>query len=155
VVDFVAGADEIERMFAGGLAGRFVLHIDGKTVGELGAIVRQNGVNAMREVGQEPIEEADRGLSIALLKDFDIDVAGGAVDRNEGVAFAPLQGRQMLQVEVNEAHSCLFKYADARLIRLFALTDPVALETAVNGAAGQLSVDAASHHLDDIVQWQL
>jgi hypothetical protein len=39
VVDVVAGADEIERMLAGRLSGRFVLHIDGKTVGELGAIV--------------------------------------------------------------------------------------------------------------------
>src|ERR1700730_9816523 len=123
-------------MFAGRLAGRFVLHFDGKTGSELGAIVGQNGVNGMREVGQEPGEEADRGLSIALLKDFDIDVAGGAADRHKGVAFTALQGRQMVQVEVNESYSCLFKHADARLLRLFSLTDPMALETAMNGAAG-------------------
>jgi hypothetical protein len=87
--------------------------------------------------------------------DFDIDIAGGAVDRDEGIAFAPLQGRQMLQVEVNEADGCLFKDADAGPVRLLALADAVALEAAMDGAAGQLAVDAAPHHLDDIVQRQL
>jgi hypothetical protein len=41
--------------------------------------------------------------------DFNIDIAGGTVDRDEGIAFAPLQGRQMLQVEVNEADAACSK----------------------------------------------
>ena len=136
MINLTPGADAIEGMSAGRSIARLVLHVDSEAVGELAAIVGQNGVNAMREVGQEPIEEVDRSLGITLLKDFDIDVAGGAVDRNEGIAFASLQGRQMLEVEVNEADSCLFKDADARLIRLFSLTDSMTLETAMNGAAG-------------------
>lgn len=39
VINVVVGADEIERVMAGRPARRLVLHIDGKAVGELGAIV--------------------------------------------------------------------------------------------------------------------
>jgi hypothetical protein len=35
--------------------------------------------------------------------DLDIDVAGGAIDRDKGVALVTLQGRQVLQVDVDEA----------------------------------------------------
>src|SRR6267378_2872341 len=130
VIDLVFGADEIERVMAGGFTGRLVLHVDGKAVGELGAVVGQDGVNAIWEVSQESPEEARRSLGIAPSMDFDIDVAGGAVDRDEGIALAPLQGRQMLQIEVNEADRGLFKDADAGLVRLVALADPMALEAA-------------------------
>jgi len=93
VIDAVVGADEIERVMTGSPSGRLVLHIDGKAVGELGAVVGQDGVNAMREVDQEALEKARRSLGVAPWMDLDIDVAGGPVDRDEGVAFAPLQGR--------------------------------------------------------------
>ena len=155
VIDLLVGADEIERVIAGRPARRLVLHIDGKAVGELGAIVGQDGMNGMWEVGQEALEEARRGLGIAPSMDFDIDVAGGAVDRDEGIAFAPLQGRQMLQVEVNEADSGLFEDADTGPVRSLPLADIMALEAATDGAAGQLPVDATPHHLDDVVQRQL
>ena len=129
-------AEVIERVMAGRLTGWLVLHVDGKAVGELGAVIGQDGVNAIWEVSQESPEEARRSLGIAPSMDFDIDVAGGAVDRDEGIAFAPLQGRQMLQIEVNEADRGLLKDADAGLVRFSALADPVALETAMDGAAG-------------------
>jgi hypothetical protein len=155
VIDVVFGADEVEGVIAGRPARRLVLHIDGKAVGELGAVVGQDGVNAMWEVGQESREEARRSLGIAPSMDFDIDVAGGAVDRDEGIAFAPLQGSQVLQIEVNEADGRLLKDANTGPVRLLALADRMALEAAVDGATGQLIVDATSHHLDDIVQRQL
>jgi len=155
VINLVIGADQIERVLAGRPARRLVLHIDGEAVGELGAIVGQDGVNGIWEVGQEPLEEARRSLGIAPAMDFDIDIAGGAVDRDEGIAFAPLQGWQMLQVEVNETNSGLFKHADTGPVRLLALADAVPMQAAMDGAAGQFSIDATPHHLDDIVQRQL
>jgi hypothetical protein len=155
VIDVMAGADEIERVLAGRLSRRLVLHIYGKAVGELCAVIGQNGVNRVREVSQEPGEKAGRSPGIALEVDFDIDVAGGAVDRDEGIAFTPLQGRQMLQIEVNEADSRLFKDAEAGLVRLLAMADSVALEATMDSAAGQRVVDATSHHFDDIVERQL
>jgi hypothetical protein len=155
VINLAVGTDEIERVIAGRPVLRLVLHIDGKAVGELGTVVGQDGVNAEREVGQESPEEGRRSLSIAPLMDFDIDIARGAIDGDEDIAFTPLQGRQMLQVDMNEADSRLFKGADAGLIRLLALADPMALEAAMDGAAGQPVVDATPYHLDDIVQRQL
>jgi hypothetical protein len=155
VIDVMARADEIEWVLAGRLSRRLVLHIDSKAIGELCAVIGQNGVNRIREVSQEPGEEAGRSLGIALEVDFDIDVAGGAVDRDEGIAFTPLQGRQMLQIEVDEADSRLFKDADAGLVRLLAMADSVALKATMDGTAGELAVHATSHHFDDIVEGQL
>src|SRR4051812_48947699 len=120
VIDAVVGADEIERVMTGSAPGRLVLHIDGKAVGELGAVVGQDGVNAMREVDQEALEKARRSLGVAPWMDLDIDIAGGAVDRDEGIAFAPLQGRQMLEVQVNEPDTGLFEDTDTGPGRLLA-----------------------------------
>ena len=155
VINLMIGAEEIERMIAGRAPGRLVLHIDGEAVGELGAIVGQDGVNAMWEVGQETREEGRRRLGVAPSVDLEIDVAGGAVDRDEDIAFAPLQGRQMLEIDVDEADRRLLKDADAGRLGLLALADRMAMEAAMDGASGKLLVDATSHHLDDIVQWQL
>jgi len=155
VIDLLFDADEIERVMAGRPALWLVLHIDGEAVGELGAIVGQDGVNTMWEVGQETREEARRRLGVAPSVDLDIDVAGGAVDRDEDIAFAPLQGRQMLEIDVDEADRRLLKDADAGRLGLLALADRMAMEAAMDGASGKLLVDATSHHLDDIVQRQL
>jgi len=135
VIDLVVSAEEIERVVAGRPARRLVLHVDGKAIGELGAVVGQDGVNAIWEVGQESPEEACGSPSIAPSMDFDIDVASGAVDGDEGIAFAPFQSRQMLQIDVNEADSRLFKDADTGLVRLLSLANRVALEAAMDGAA--------------------
>jgi len=82
-------------MVAGGPAGRLVLHVDGKAIGELGAVVGQDGMNLVREVGQEALEEGRGRLAVPSGMDLDIDVAGGAIDRDKGVALVALQGRQM------------------------------------------------------------
>ena len=47
------------------------------------------------------------------------------------------------------------KIPTLRLVRLGKLADAMALQAAVDGAAGQLGIDATAHHLDDIVQRQL
>ena len=44
VVNVVFGADPIEGMAAGGPIARLVLHVDGEAVGELAAVIGQNGV---------------------------------------------------------------------------------------------------------------
>ncbi len=65
VVDCAFGADEIEEMATGWPIMRLILHVDGEAVGELAAIVGENGVNRMREVSEEAVEEGRRGLGIA------------------------------------------------------------------------------------------
>jgi len=93
VVDSAFGTDLVERVAAGGSIIRLVLHIDSEAIGELAAVVGEDGVNAMREVGKEAFEEAAGGIGIAFGMDFQIDVAGGAVDGHESIALAPFEGR--------------------------------------------------------------
>ena len=76
------------------------------------AIVGENGVNGMREVGKEALEEPGRGVGVPLGMDLQIDVAGGAIDGDEGVAFAPLQRWQVLEVDMDEADGGLLEDAD-------------------------------------------
>ena len=103
--DAVPLTEAIKRMVAGRPAGRLVLHVDGEAVGELGAVVGQDRMNRVREVGQEALEEGRCRLAIPSGMDLDIDVAGGAIDRDKGIALVALQGRQVLQVAVDEANT--------------------------------------------------
>src|SRR5579859_1888940 len=64
VVNVVFGADPIEGMAAGRSIARLVLHVDGEAVSELAAIVGQDGVQAVREVGNEAAEESRGGVGI-------------------------------------------------------------------------------------------
>jgi hypothetical protein len=61
----------------------------------------------------------------------------------------------MLQIDVNEADSRLFKDADAGLFGFLAMTDSVTLEAAMDRTAGERAIHATSHHFDDIVERQL
>src|SRR5215831_6703158 len=155
MVDFVVGTDLIEGMATGGLIPRLVLHIDGEAVGELATVVGQKGMNAVREVGQEPIEESRGGVAIALWMNLQIDVPGGAIDGDEGITLAPLQRRQVLEIDVNEADGRLLKDTDCGLVGLRSSAQPMALKTTMNGAAGQFGIDAAAHRFGDVVERQV
>jgi hypothetical protein len=135
VLDAMACTKQIERMLAGGFVDRLVLLVDGETVGELGAIVGENSMHRMREVGQEALEEPFRSLRIPLWMDLQVDIACGAVDGDEGVAFAPLQRGQVLEIDMDEADGGLLENTDGRLVRLRALAQAVALQAAMDGAA--------------------
>jgi hypothetical protein len=118
VMDTALCAETIERVAAGGPIPRLVFHIDGEAVGELAAIVGKDGMNGMREVSEEALKESCRGFGITPGMDLQIDVARGAVDGDEGIAFTPLQRRQMLEIDMNEPDGCLLKDADGRPVRL-------------------------------------
>ena len=154
-MDASLGAEPIEGVTAGWLVLRLVLHIDGEAVGELGAVVGEDGMNGMREVNEEALQEPGRGVGIPLGMDFQINVARGAIDGDESVAFAPLQRRQMLEIHMNEPDGGLLEDADRRLVRLGTAAQAVALETAVDGAARELVINTTSHHLDDVIERQL
>jgi hypothetical protein len=154
MIDPVLSTDAIEGMSAGGTIERLILHVDGEAICELAAIVGQDGVNLMWEVGKEAIEECRCGIAIAPWMDFQIDVAGGAIDGDEGIASASLQRRQVLEIEVDEADGRLLEDADCGLVRSESPTETMALETTMNGAARQLGIDAAAHHFGNVVERQ-
>jgi hypothetical protein len=76
VGDGARGADPVEGVVARGSALGFCLLVDGEAVGELGAVVGQDGVDLEREAG----EESGGGGGPAIGEDFETDKAGGAVD---------------------------------------------------------------------------
>jgi hypothetical protein len=95
VVDAGFGADTVEGVAAGRFAIGLVFHVHGEAVGELGAVVGENGMRLCREMTEEALEESRGGLAVAAGMDLQIDIAGGAVDGDEGIGFAPLQRGQM------------------------------------------------------------
>ena len=131
MLDTALLAEAIKRMVAGGPAGRLVLHVDGEAVGELGAIVGQDGMNLVREVGQEALEEGRCRLAIPPGMDLDIDVTGGAIDRDKDVALVALQVRQVLQVDVDEANTGGLEDPGFWLVRFGACADAVSLQATV------------------------
>src|SRR5262245_27963270 len=73
----------------------------------------------------------------------------------KSVALASYQSRQVLEIDVNEADCRLFEDADRRFAGCGPLVQPMPLETAVGSAAGDLGIDAAPHHLADVIERQL
>ena len=155
VQDASTCAEDIERVSAGRSIARLVFHIDSEAVGELRAIVGQDGVHIVREVDEEPFQEGRRGVGVAPLMDLHIDVAGCTVDGDKGVALASLQRRQVLEIDMDEADGSRLEHTDLRLVGRRPSADSVAYEATVDGTARELCVDAPPHHFDNIIQWQL
>ena len=154
VLDLSGGTKAIEGMVPGGFVLGFVLHVDGEAVGELRAIVGKDGVNRVREGIEEPLETSSDGGRITSEDNLDVDEAGGSIDGDEGVALGSLQGRQMLQIDMDEADAGGLEDTDLGLVGLRHLVEPVAHEAAMDGAARDRSPDTAAHHLGDVVEHQ-
>ena len=67
------GADPVEEVVARGSILGFCLFVDGEAVGELGAVVGQDGVDLERETVEETVEKSGGGDGPAIGEDFEID----------------------------------------------------------------------------------
>ena len=144
VDDAMPGAGAIEGVVARWFVVRLELFVDGKAIGEFGAVVGQHGVNGEREAGEKAFEEPCRGDGAAIGQDLEIDKAGGAVDRDISVAAAAVERRQVFDVDTDKPRRRRGVEGGRRcLLRGEAGADAMALQAAVNGAARQLWVDAA------------
>ena len=97
------GADAVKGVIAGRFVVRLGLFVDGEAIGELGTVVGQHGVDFELEALEEAGEKAGGGVGPAIGEDFQVEKAGGAVDRDVGVTAAAVERRQVLDVDVNEA----------------------------------------------------
>jgi len=155
VEDASFGAEFVEGMVAGRLILRLVLHVDGEAVGELTAVVGEDGVHRMGEVCQKSFQKSGSGFGIAARMDLDIDEACNAVDGDEGVAFFAFERRQVFEVNVDEADWRGLEGSDRHFRLRRSLGDAVTCKAAMDGAARQPLVDTAAHHLSDIVEGEL
>jgi hypothetical protein len=150
VGDGPLGADPIERVLARGSVLGLSLLVDDEVVDELGAVVGQDGVDFEREAVEEAGQEPSRGFGRAIGKDFEMDKAGGATDRDIGVAAPAVEWRPVSDIDRDEAGWGIGLEGDGRrLLRDEVGGEAVPLQTVVNAAARQLGVEAAPHCPDD------
>ncbi len=90
VGDGARGAGAVERVLAGGSVVGFGFLVDGEAVGELGAVVGQDGVDLERKGVEEAREETGRSSGAAIGQYFQIDKAGGTIDRDPSLRWGRL-----------------------------------------------------------------
>ncbi len=75
------GTGAVERMLARGFVVGLALLVDGEAVGELGAVVGQDGVDLERKAVEKAGKKACGGDGAAIGQDLEIDKAvnGGAI----------------------------------------------------------------------------
>src|SRR3954471_13277525 len=135
--------------------GRLALHVDGEAIRELAAIVGEDGVNGMREVLEEALEELGCSLCIPIGMDLQIYITGGPVDGDECLTLASFQRTQMLEINMDEADGRLLEDADRRLVGFGPLVETMADQAAMDGATRQIGIDTTFHYLGDVVERQL
>ena len=90
VINLMAGTGAIERMLARGLVVGFGFLVDGKAIGEFGAVVGQHGVDGERKTVEKALQESRSGVRPAIGEDLEVDKAGGAVDRDPSLRWGRL-----------------------------------------------------------------
>ncbi len=112
-------------------------------------------MNLAGEVSQEALQKSGGCFAIASGMDLKIDVARGAIDGDESIAFTLFKSRQVLEIHMDETDPGVLKSAHRRFDRFGSAADAMALETAMDGAAGELVIHATAHDLDDIIERQI
>ena len=155
VGDGALRANSVKGMLPGGFVVGLALFVDGKAVGEFGAVVGEHGVNFEREAVEETPEKASGGLGPAIGQDLEINKAGGAVDGDIGVGAAAIERRQVFDIDMDEAGRGFGLKGEGRcFFRGQASGQAMPLKAAVDGAARQPRVDAAPHRLGGVVERQ-
>jgi hypothetical protein len=154
VLDAMVRADPVEGVASAGAALPRPAGAS-ETVGELGAVVGEDGDDLVREDRDEAFEAAGDGLGVTRGDDLDVDEAGGAVDGDEDVARFAFEAGQVLEIDVDEADAGGLEGAGRWPRRLRPGGDAVSGQAAMDGAARELVVDAAAHDLDDVVERQV
>src|SRR5712692_744005 len=79
VSDAAAATEDIEEVVAGGFVLGFAGLVDGEAIGELGAVVGQDGVDRQGKAGNKAFKKAGGGRGAAIGQHLEVDKAGGAV----------------------------------------------------------------------------
>jgi hypothetical protein len=154
VLDLVPLADPVERMVAGGM-GVGTPAGGPEAVGELGAVVGENGVHLVREGGEEAVQALGDSGRVAVCDDLDIGEAGRPVDGDEHIAGPAFEAGQVLEVDMHEADAGGLEGLGNGFVDQGPVRDAMALEAAVDGAPAEARIEAAVHDLDDVVERQL
>jgi hypothetical protein len=153
VAHAVGLADLVEGMSAGSGFARAPAGV-AEAVGELRAVVGQDGVDGVAEALEEACEAGGDGGPAAVLDDLHMDEAGGPLDGHDDIGRPALQPGQVLQVEVHIAERRGREALRGLAGVARSLRDAPALEEAVQRGARDVGSEAAAHHLQGVVQRQ-
>ena len=136
VGDAALGAQPIDGMITGRLVGRLALLVDGEAIRPFTAVVGEDGVHAVGEVGKEALQEAAGSSGSPITMDLDIDVTCGPIDGDEAIGALTVERWQIFEVEMDEAAG-LGGFENARLVLgdLAARRDAMPPQATMNGAA--------------------
>jgi len=151
VAHAVALADLVEGVGTGAAVALAPARI-AEAIGELRAVIGEDGVDGMTEGLQEALQTGSDGRGAALLDDFDVDEAGSALDGDEDIGGPALQARQVFQVDMDIAEGFGREALGGRLGIRGSLRDASALEAAVQGGAGDIGAQAAAHDFQSVVE---
>ena len=151
VSDVVALAGLVEGMGAGSLIALSPARV-AEAVGELRAIVGQDGVDGVAEGLQEALQAGGDGWAAAVLDDLHIDEAGRALDGHEDVSRQAPQARQVLQIDMDIAEGLGLEALGGLPGVLRSARHAPALEAAMQGRSGDVGSQAAAHHLQGVIQ---
>ena len=104
VFDAVSGADFVEGVASGSGLSDFPGF--GEAVGELAAIVGEDGMDRFTKGREEVVKGLRDGLCAAVVEDIDMDEAGCAFDGDEDIGGFALESWQMFEVDMDIAKGC-------------------------------------------------
>ena len=151
VLDAVGSADLVEAVHA--VAGGPAVAISGQ-VGELNAVVGQDGVQAVGHGRDQSVQEACGARPVGLLMQLGEGELGGPIDRDEQVELARF-GADLGNVDVEIADRIGLELALVRLVALYLrqARDAVPLQTSVERRAGQVR-DRRLQRIEAIIERQ-
>jgi hypothetical protein len=102
VLDAMGGAQLIEGVAASacrtaGVAG------SAEAVGELGAVIGEDGVDRVSERLEEAGKGVGNSIALAVLNDLDMDEARGALDGDQDIAGLAIKAREVLEIGMDIA----------------------------------------------------
>jgi len=154
VVDAVEKTDPVKRMAV--KAGRGSIAIL-RQIGELDAVVREHGMDAIRDSRDQRLEESCRRLHIGTLDQLHESELGSAVDGHKEIELA-FGGAYLGQVDMEVADRIALELLPSRLVAAFHLrqaADAMPLQTAMQRGTGQMRDRCCSRMRDRETIWSI
>ncbi len=152
VVDAVQKTDPVKRMAA--KAGRGSLAIL-RQIGELDAVVREHGMDPIRDSRDQRLEESRRSLHIGTFDQLHESELRSAVDGHKEIELA-FGGAYLGQIDMEVADRIALELLPSRLAAAFHLRQPadaVPLQTAMQRGTGQMR-DRCLQSVEAIIEGQ-
>ncbi len=125
-----------------------------RQIGELDSVVREHGVDAVRNGFDQRFKQRGGGSHVCLFDEFNHSELGGSIDGDEQVELA-FGGSHLSQIDVEEADRIGVELLSARSVTLDLgqAADAMAFQATMKRRAGELW-DRGLQGVQAVVEWQ-